>query len=95
MNEWNIVALILDKWGLPGLIMAGLAWAAYRFGLHPSPASAAAMTNDTAAAIARLSDKLDARHEEAEAQRKLFSEEIHSLDKRVVRIETKLDVQGK
>lgn len=95
MNEWSIIALLVEKWGLPGLILAGLGWAAYRFGIHPSPSTSPAMTNDTAAAIARLADKLDARHEEAEAQRKQFADEIHSLDKRVVRIETTLEVKGK
>ena len=94
MNEWNIVALVLEKWGLPGVIGIGLAWAAYRFGMHPAP-SAPAAQNDTAAAIARLSDKIDANHDVAEAQRREVTDALHGLDRRMVRIETTLEVKGK
>jgi hypothetical protein len=93
LNEWNVIALLVEKWGLPGLIVAGLGWAAYRFGLHPAPV-APAVTNETAAAIMRLSDKIDAHHDAAEVQRKEVTDALHGLDRRMVRIETTLEVKG-
>lgn len=94
MTEWDVFALLFEKWGLPGLILAGLGWAAYRFGLHPAP-SAPPVRDETAAALARLSDKIDAHHDAAEAQRKEVTEALHGLDRRMVVIETTLAVKGK
>ena len=89
MNEWNVAALLVEKFGLPGAVLVMLAWAMYRFGATPSQQPA--MTNETAAAIAKLADKIDAHHATAEAQRDDVSRALHSLDNRMVRIETTLD----
>lgn len=87
MTEWNIAALIIEKWGVPGLIVLGIAWVMYRFGAHPSRDHAPA--SDPIADIAR---KLDAHHAAAEIQRKEVTEALHRLDNRLVVIETTLDV---
>lgn len=60
MNEQEFLALMAEKLGLPGAIIASLLWAMYRFGPTPGPRSAPAPAIDeTAAAIERLTEKID------------------------------------
>jgi hypothetical protein len=85
VNEWNVISLIVEKWGLPGVIGIGIVWAMYRFGATPSQQPA--MTNETAAAISRLVDKIDAHHAQAQTQREEVMESLHGLDKRLAVME--------
>lgn len=89
MTEWNVVALVAEKWGLPGVILLGLCFVVYRFGLRPH--SEPAMTTETADAIAALTRKIDAQHVEAQGARDEVSKALHNLDNRMVRIEVTLE----
>jgi hypothetical protein len=88
VNEWNIAALILERWGLPGLIGCGLIWAMYRFGVTPMPTSPPReVPNEMAVAIAKLAEKMDAHHANAQGQREEVMEFLHGLDKRLAVME--------
>lgn len=58
MNEQDFLAIMAEKLGLPGAVIASLLWAMYRFGPTPSPRAPQA-ANETAEAIERLTDKID------------------------------------
>jgi hypothetical protein len=57
MTQWDVVAMLVERWGVPGAVLAGIAWAMWRFGVKP--ASGGPMINETAEAIEALSAKID------------------------------------
>jgi hypothetical protein len=57
MTQWDVVAMLVEKWGVPGVVLAGIAWAMWRFGVKPT--SGGPMVNETAQAIEHLSAKID------------------------------------
>jgi hypothetical protein len=88
VNEWSVIALIVEKWGLPGAVLAGIAWAMWRFGPTPSAPHPVQMSNETADAIRRLSDKIDANHTTAQGQHEKVMNGLHGLDLRLAVLET-------
>ena len=49
MTEWDFVALMVEKFGLPGAVLLVLGWAIYRFGATPAGRTASGDTSTTAA----------------------------------------------
>ena len=87
MNEQDFITLMVEKLGLPGVILAGLGWAIYRFGPTPSHHAAPPMTNETAAAInAMRAEIADFRAEVADLRKALAANE-KEWGQRVVRAE--------
>jgi len=77
VTDPEFLAMLIDKGGLPGAIIAALLWAMWRFGLKPSPVPVA---NETAAAINALAGKVDK-----------VGEQVSKMDGRLIRVETKLE----
>lgn len=61
MTQWDLIAQLIDKFGLPGAVLLVLAWAMYRFGPTPTPHKS---EPSTTAAIEKLSDELAAMSKE-------------------------------
>lgn len=77
MTEHDFLAMIADKYGLPGAVIAAVLWLGFRFGWKPTGTP---ITNETAAAINKLSDKMDG-----------MSKEVSQMNGRLIRVETKME----
>jgi hypothetical protein len=92
VSEWDFLAFLVQNWrelSVPILVIGGLFLIGRRFGFTPMPVQPApqVMPSETAAAIAKLADKIDAHHANAQGQREEVMEFLHGLDKRLAVME--------
>jgi hypothetical protein len=57
MNEWEFLTLLVEKFGVPGVVLGGIGWAMYRFGFKPNGGEV--VVNETAQAINGLAAKME------------------------------------
>jgi hypothetical protein len=82
VSDFEFLVALLEKGGLPGSIVAALAWAIYRFGAKPS---STVMTNETAVALDKLSIKIETTSRETSDKISQLSREMTD---RLARVET-------